>query len=224
MFDELPMNETSHEPHEAEPARWRVGVVAPDCSPNFAVSRTTIPAGEVLAAVDEYSKAMPDGCFAFAFRSRTESFDRRCAALAALFAVHVGKGDFAAADLADYFGVRVGSIRADLREQAQTCIDLRGELQTARRRVVAAAAAFLAIGVLLGAAAGFLLFSEHAPFRMPDHHAEEERAGRAEYLPCGGRGLVRGACRLAPVTLGFVDATPLEGAESSTTRAAAQNA
>ena len=196
---------------ETEGPRWRVGIVAPDCEPSFAIEPGTIRDEEVAAVAGKYSETAPEGCFVFAFRSRSDSFDVRCAVLASLFAVYVGKGEYTACDLHTFYGDQFTSWKTQLAEQARTCIDLRGKLQDARRRVVTAVAAGLAIGVLLGGLAGFLLFSEHAPFRVADDHAQEERAGRAEDFPSGDRRPVRESGRLAPVALGFVGAAAREG-------------
>lgn len=190
---------------------WRVGIVAPDCEPSFAIEPGTIRDEEVAAVAGKYSEMAPEGCFVFAFRSRSESFDARCAVLASLFAVHVGKGEYTARDLHTFYDDQFTSWKTRLAEQARTCVDLRGKLQDARRRVAAAVAAGLAIGVLLGGLAGFLLFSEHAPFRVADDHAQEERAGRAEDFPGGDGGPVRERGRLAPVALGLVGAAAREG-------------
>ncbi len=196
---------------ETEGPRWRVGIVAPDCEPSFAIEPGTIRDEEVAAVAGKYSEMAPEGCFVFAFRSRSDSFDVQCAVLASLFAVHVGKGEYTARDLHIFYDDQFTSWKTRLAEQARTCIDLRGKLQDARRRVVTAVAAGLAIGVLLGGLAGFLLFSEHAPFRVADDHAQEERAGRAEDFPSGDRDPVRKRGLLAPVALGFVGAATREG-------------
>lgn len=203
--------EETKETKETEGTRWRVGIVAPDCEPSFAIEPGTIRDEEVAAVAGKYSEMAPEGCFVFAFRSRSDSFDVRCAVLASLFAVHVGKGEYTARNLCTFYDDQFTSWKTRLAEQARTCIDLRGKLQDARRRVVTAVAAGLAIGVLLGGLAGFLLFSEHAPFRVADDHAQEERAGRAEDFPGGDRGPVRERGRLAPVALGLVGAAAREG-------------
>ena len=180
--------EETKETKETEGTRWRVGIVAPGSSPSMAMDPRAFTDEEAAAVAGEYSEAAPENCCVFAFRSRSESFDERCATLAALSAVQIGKGEFGIGDVFGLYGDQITDLKSRLQDQARTCIDLRGKLQDARRRVIAAVAAGLAIGVLLGGLAGFLLFSEHAPFRVADDHAQEERAGRAEDFPGGGAG------------------------------------
>ena len=190
---------------------WRVGIVAPGCTPEMAMDPRALTDEEVAAVADEYSNLAPEEVVVFAFRSRSESFDERCATLAALVAVQIGKNEFGIGDVFGPYGKQIAGMKSSLRDQARICIDLRGKLQDARRRVVAAIAAGLVIGALLGGAAAFLLFSEHAPFRVADDHAREERAGRAEDFPGGDRDPVRKRGRLASVALGFVGAATREG-------------
>lgn len=119
---------------ETEGTRWRIGIVAPGCTPSFAVERKPLLDGDVLGVANMLSEEAPEGCFVFAFRSRSESFDRRCAELASLFAVHVGKGEFCAPDAFDFYDGQIAGWKNRLEERARTCIDLRGDVERWRSR------------------------------------------------------------------------------------------
>jgi hypothetical protein len=154
MSDELPMNETSHETHEAEPARWRVGVVSAARIRNALISEP-VSDGAIVDVLRSLSSRLPAGFKAFAFVSAGDKeFDAGVAAavvdsIASLAAFRDGSAnalwhgyDILARVRFDEAcdAKRLANEIAQCREQAQTCIELRGELQTARRRLALAAA------------------------------------------------------------------------------------
>ena len=130
-----------------ETRKWRIGVVAPGCTPSFAVSPNAVPDSEVVSVADAWEKSLSKDCFVFAFRSWGDWADDGCARLVSLFAVHVGRREFTADDVADVFRSPLVEAKDDARRQALVSMELRGRLEVAKRR---ASAAFF-VGVIVGA-------------------------------------------------------------------------
>ena len=139
---------------EKDARKWRIGLVSADYSPAVALDPRLFPDKQLADVAGVAAAAAPEGCVVVAFQSRSKSFDERCAALAALASVNIGKGDFTFFDFVRFYG-----LQHRLTESARTCIDLRGKLERTERRVGVGVAAGLAIGALLGGLAVFFGFT-----------------------------------------------------------------
>jgi hypothetical protein len=199
------------EPSKTAPAKasetqpWRIGVVAPGCTPSFAVSPNAVPDSEVASVAAAWEKSLSEDCFVFAFRSWGDWADDGCARLVSLFAVHGGRREFTADDVADVFRSPIVEARDDARRQALVSMELRGLLEVAKRRIFVA----FALGAIAGAAVAIAAWlaprlSEHASFRATDDHADNERPYQAEDVPDGDACFVDKACFLPSVAFGFV--------------------
>ena len=184
---------------ETEGTRWRVGIVAPGFEPCCAIDPEPVGAEGIARRLADEDGRLPDGCAAFAVASRSAAIDRGIAASAAMCLVRFGDGKIPVVGKVE--------LQRPVREIVADGVGDAGLRSADPRHFLFG----LLLGLLVGISLGFCLFSEHAPLRVADDHAQEESAGRAEDFPGGDRNPVRESGRLAPVTLGFVGAAALEG-------------
>lgn len=192
------MDEETQGTKETEGTRWRVGIVAPGFEPCCAIDPELVGAKGIARRLADEDGRLPDGCAAFAFTSRSAAIDRGIAAAAAMCLVRFGDGKIPVVGKVEFQRSVLETVADGVGDVGLRSVDPRHFLFG------------LLLGLLVGLSLGFCLFSEHAPLRVADDHAKEERAGRAEDFPSGDRRPVRESGRLAPVALGFVGAAALE--------------